>query len=182
MQGEETARLLRRAAEGDQDAWSALVDEFSSLVWSVIRGFRLDPDTSADVSQTVWLRLAEKCSSIREPERLAGWLSRTAWNESLLTSKRTRRTVPSDRIGDDQDRSLAGPEERILNDETLNEVRHSFNRLGEQCRTLLRLLCQDPPLGYSQVAELLDRPIGSIGSTRGRCLEKLRAILGEEIV
>lgn len=180
MQGEETAKLLQRAAEGDQDAWSALVEEFSSLVWSVIRGFRLDPDTSADVAQTVWLRLAEKCSSIREPERLAGWLSRTAWNESLLISKRSRRTVPSDWLGDDQDRSMAGPEERVLNDETLDEVRRSFRQLGEACQQLLRLLCQDPPLGYSEVAELLERPIGSIGSTRGRCLDKLRAILGEE--
>jgi RNA polymerase sigma factor (sigma-70 family) len=179
MQGEETANLLRRAAEGDQDAWAALVDEFSSLVWSVIRGFRLDPDTSADVAQTVWLRLAEKCTNIREPERLAGWLSRTAWNEALLMSKRSKRTVPSDRLGDDQDRSLQGPEEQVLDFEIRHEVRMSFQQLGDSCRRLLELLCQDPPLAYAEMAVVLDMPIGSIGSTRGRCLDKLRVILGE---
>jgi hypothetical protein len=33
----------------------------------------------------------------------------------------------------------------------------------------------DPPISYREISRLLDIPIGSIGPTRARCLERLRA-------
>jgi hypothetical protein len=45
---------------------------------------------------------------------------------------------------------------------------------GPQCRRLLALLVSDPPLPYVRIAEVLDVPVGSLGPTRARCLEKLR--------
>jgi len=35
-------------------------------------------------------------------------------------------------------------------------------------------LMADPPFSYEQITELLDIRPGSIGPTRGRCLDKLR--------
>lgn len=46
--------LLDRAASGDQAAWDTLVGSHERLVWSVIRGFRMDDATTSDVFQTVW--------------------------------------------------------------------------------------------------------------------------------
>jgi HAD superfamily hydrolase (TIGR01509 family) len=48
----------------------------------IARGYRLGALTD-DVVQTVWLRLAENCGRIREPERLAAWLATTTRNEAL---------------------------------------------------------------------------------------------------
>jgi len=45
------------------------------------------------------------------------------------------------------------------------------------CQTLLRLLTADPPLSYDDISALLDMPKGSIGPTRMRCLDKLRAVM-----
>jgi DNA-directed RNA polymerase specialized sigma24 family protein len=36
----------------------------------------------------------------------------------------------------------------------------------------------DPAPSYDEVAAALDMPVGSIGPTRGRCLEQLRHLLG----
>ena len=44
---------------------------------------------------------------------------------------------------------------------------------------LLGLLMGDDDLPYKEIAEQLNMPIGSIGPTRGRCLEQLRQILEE---
>ena len=41
----------------------------------------------------------------------------------------------------------------------------------------MRLLCAVPPLDYQTIAEMLGRPIGSIGPTRARCLERLKRLL-----
>ena len=49
-------------------------------------------------------------------------------------------------------------------------------RLGLS-QQLMRLLCAVPPLDYQTIAEMLGRPIGSIGPTRARCLERLKKLL-----
>jgi RNA polymerase sigma factor (sigma-70 family) len=174
VQPEEAGEFLRKASRGDQAAWIRLVDEFSPLVGSITRGFRLDAHTQADVAQTVWLRLAEKSSTIRDPERVAGWIARTAWNESLLVSRRSRRTSPAEWVDDTVDPVALSPEEWAVDGDTIERVLGAFGRLSEPCQQLLRLLCQVPPLDYAQIAEIMGRPIGSIGPTRARCLDRLR--------
>ena len=92
MSGE--ASLLARVNEGDEAAWRELVDRYAGLVWSVARSFRLSSATTDDVVQTVWLRLAEYSSRIREPERLAAWLATATRNEALRVIRGQQRTVP----------------------------------------------------------------------------------------
>jgi DNA-directed RNA polymerase specialized sigma24 family protein len=58
-------------------------------------------------------------------------------------------------------------------------IRLATQRLAPHCRRLLGLLMGDDDLPYKEIAEQLSMPIGSIGPTRGRCLEHLRQILAE---
>jgi DNA-directed RNA polymerase specialized sigma24 family protein len=51
----------------------------------------------------------------------------------------------------------------------------AFATLGGRCQALLRMLAADPPVGYDEIGAALEMPIGSIGPTRGRCLDRLRA-------
>jgi hypothetical protein len=39
---------------------------------------------------------------------------------------------------------------------------------------LISMPIQDPPVPYAQISAKLGIPVGSIGPSRGRCLEKLR--------
>jgi len=169
--------LLAAAGTGDQQAWDALVDRFGRLVWSVVRGFRLDAASAADVSQTVWLRLVENLDRIREPERLASWLATTARNESIRSKRKQSRAVPTDFEYDIADSTVAPLDERLIRDEQIADVASAFNELSPACQQLLRLLTTDPPLDYETIAEMIERPIGSIGPTRSRCLERLRRVL-----
>ncbi|MEJ7726060.1 MAG: sigma-70 family RNA polymerase sigma factor, partial [Actinomycetes bacterium] len=70
--------LVDRALNGDEAAWNEIVDRYAGLVWSVVRGFRLDHAAASDVTQTVWLRLVPGMDTRRDPTRLAGWLATTA--------------------------------------------------------------------------------------------------------
>jgi RNA polymerase sigma factor (sigma-70 family) len=171
------AELLVAAGQGSQDAWNALVDRYGRLVWSVIRGFRFDSATAADVSQTVWLRLVEHCDRIREPDRLASWLATTARNESIRTSQRLARAVPTEFAVEVADDLAPRVDERLLEDEQLREVLASFTEMSDKCQALLRLLCADPVLEYEEISGILGMAIGSIGPTRARCLDRLRRML-----
>jgi RNA polymerase sigma factor (sigma-70 family) len=172
--------LLARATEGDQEAWDALVDRFSQMVWSIARGFRLDDATAKDVTQTVWLRLVENLDRITDPERLPGWLATTCRREALRVKGVRERMIPTEFEYDiaDETPSL---EAMLVEDEQAREVLVAFEGLSEDCRQLLRLLCADPPLSYEEIAEIVGRPIGSLGPTRSRCLDRLRAVMSARI-
>lgn len=179
---EDVAGLVEAARQGDAAAWRALVDGHTGLVWSIVRGFRFDDDTARDVYQTVWLRLAEHLDRIREPGRLAGWLGQTTRNECVGVIRQRSRIVLSDepelmRPGAEPE-ELAGwtePGARLERDETRAAVAAAFDRLGERCQELLRLLVCDPPVSYELISEALGIPVGSIGPTRARCLQTLRS-------
>jgi RNA polymerase sigma factor (sigma-70 family) len=168
--------LLRRVIEGDQRAWDELVGRFGGLVWSIARGYRLGASTD-DVVQTVWLRLAEHCDRIREPDRLAAWLASTTRNEALRVATRERRSVSVANLPDRSDASRTTTEEAVTDGDTLGHVLRGFALLPDKDRELLQLLCTVPPLDYATIAEILDRPIGSIGPSRERALAKLRKLL-----
>lgn len=177
MDDVEPAVLLDRAANGERAAWDELVERYAALVWSVARSFRFDDATTADVCQTVWLRLAEHCGRIREPDRLASWLATTTRHECYRVSRRRRREVPDDVLPDGPAPTSPAIDESLLDAEDHGEVLAAFQQLPESCQQLLRLLCADPPLDYATISAIIDRPIGSIGPTRARCLDKLRALL-----
>ncbi|HEX2403520.1 MAG TPA: sigma-70 family RNA polymerase sigma factor [Acidimicrobiia bacterium] len=172
--------LLALSASGDQAAWNELVERFSQMVWSIARGFRLDDATAKDVSQTVWLRLVENLHRIEDPERLPGWLATTCRREALRLKGMRERVVPTDFQYDIPDESPS-LESMLVEDEEAREVVAAFTTLSEDCQQLLRLLTTEPPLSYEEISALVGRPIGSLGPTRSRCLERLKGALSSRI-
>lgn len=171
------ADLVMRAGARDQQAWRQLVSRFGSLVWAVARSHRLDHADAADVSQTTWLRLAENLGTLRDPARLPGWLATTARRESLRVLAGRRREAPAELPDDiDHDRSST-PEAFVLTADRDARLWRAFEQLSDRCQQILRLLAASPELSYADVGQALDIPVGSIGPTRGRCLQALRRML-----
>ena len=169
--------LLARVVAGDHGAWDVVVHQFAGLVWSVARSYRLGGAATDDVVQTVWLRFAEHCGRIRQPDRLASWLATTTRNESLRIIRGNTRLTPTAAMADAAEPTASTIEDLVTDDETLRHVLAAFAKLPEEDQQLLRLLCTVPPLDYQTIADMLGRPIGSIGPTRARCLDRLRRLL-----
>ena len=168
--------LLTRAVAGNQGAWNDLVDRFGQMVWSVARSFRLDEATAKDVAQTVWMKLIENAARIEDPEKLPGWLATTARREAIRVSKLRDRMVPTEFEYDVEDESPS-LETMMVEAEEHSSVLHAFRKLSEGCQQLLRLLTVEPALSYEEIAETTGRPIGSLGPTRARCIERLKTAL-----
>jgi len=167
---------LTLAINGERAAWDALIDRFGQMVWSVARGFRLDDATAKDVSQTVWLKLIENIEGIKDPERLPGWLATTCRREALRVLKTRERVLPSDFEYDVED-PAPSLDEVLIDDEESRSLVQAFHTLDEACRQLLRLMTIEPALSYEEISEATGRPIGSLGPTRARCLEKLKTAI-----
>lgn len=168
---------LNAALDGDDDAWAEIVEEYTDLLWWIARSYRLDEATAADVVQTVWFRLMKHGRSITNPERLVGWLSTTARRESLDRVKANSRMIVSDSLEDQPDLLSPLAEDHVVEDELTAIALAAYRELGDNCRRLLALLCEEEPRSYAEIAALLGTTPGYIGPTRQRCLNKLRAIM-----
>jgi RNA polymerase sigma factor (sigma-70 family) len=175
----EVAAMVRRATDGDRAAWETIVEDFSGLLWSVCRCYGLDHADAAEVVQTTWLRLLENLGRLREPEHLGGWLATTARREALRLHRLQGRELATDDDADfDRDRSvvLVDPSDVVVDSDRDRRLWRAFAELPQRCRRLLRMLVVSRP-PYAEVAAVLDMPIGSIGPTRARCLDRLRRLL-----
>jgi RNA polymerase sigma factor (sigma-70 family) len=176
----EVAQLVASAANGEREAWDRLVETFSGLVWSVVRGHGVYGAEASDVFQTVWLRFVEHVGRLNHPGRPGAWLATTARHECYRISRRASRVLPSAEVPEvpsvDGADTLLDELERTGRREA---VLAAVEKLPSRCQELLRVLGADPPLSYDEVAEILDMPKGSIGPTRGRCLDRLRRILAD---
>lgn len=175
MNGPALGTLVARALDGDDGAWSAIVDRFSGLVWSTARAHRLSAADAADVVQLTWLRLVEHLDRINDPERLGAWLATTARRESLRVIRQSGRQLP---VGDAEWFEEAAPFEidaGVLAAERDSLLWRAFSLLSERCQALLRLLVSAGEPSYDEVSAALGMPIGAIGPTRMRCLSALRA-------
>jgi RNA polymerase sigma factor (sigma-70 family) len=171
------AELLAGAARGDQTAWDGLVERYMPLVYSIIRRYRLSDQDGADVSQTLWLRLVEHLSEIREPCALPGWIATTTKHEALRVLTAHRRTAPVDPLVAFESERTEGPEpdEDLLRAERHQALREGLADLAPRDREFILLLVADPPIPYREISRRLGMPVGSIGPTRARCLGRLRA-------
>ncbi len=175
MSDESDTQLVERCAHGDADAWVQLVDRHSRLVYSVPRRYGFAPSDCDDVHQAVFAALVSSVAKLRNPQGLAKWLITSAHRESWRIGRARSRVLNTD----SDFVSVSDPAESLVDEvEERQLVRNALDELGGRCKGLLeRLFGGSDGSDYGRVASDLGVPIGSIGPTRSRCLDKLGVIL-----
>ena len=171
------AACMIAAQAGDRSAFDVLVAELSPLVWHVARSNGLDRTSAEDVVQTVWLALLRHLDRLSEPRALAGWLITTTRREAQRVQHRGATQVElSSEVAEQLPTADPSPEHEVLRGERDRQLWSAFHKLTQRCQELLRLTVLAGRAEYRAVAEALHMPHGSIGPTRGRCLNNLRAL------
>ena len=172
----EVGTLVLASAKGDEAAWNALVRRYAPLVLAVIRNYQMAAADVQDVSQTVWLRLVEHLSDLRAPEALPGWLVTTTQRECSRYQRREQKTLPVDPHSDGimNQGTTVDPDLDILRAELRQALRDGLEELPARDQQLLRLRAADPPMSYQEISKLTGMPVGSIGPSLRRSLDRLR--------
>jgi len=169
--------LLIRATTGDKQAWEALVERYSPLIWSICRRHRLGDADAEDVGQSVWLQLVNHLDTLRDPAALPGWLATTTRRECCRVLRAARgpqaavQLLDADLLADERTRTA---EQEVLAAERRAALYEAFTHLPSSCQQLIGILIEDPPVPYAEISARLGIPVSSIGPTRRRCLDKLR--------
>lgn len=176
------AQLIQACLRGDERAWEALLERYERLIYSIPRRYGMSEHEAAEVFQNVCITLLEQLERLRHYEKLGAWLVTTTRRECWRQWRQSKASDPATQ--DDPftppTAPEASPEEVVAEYEEHMRVRRALERLAEGCRKLLWHLYYDPAQpSYADIARRLNLPLGSIGPTRARCLEKLRLVLEE---
>ena len=173
-------RLIGRCLKGDQEAWSALIDKYKNLIYSIPIKLGMYQD-AGDIFQSVCVDLLAELPRLREHRALPKWLMQTCYHKCLHYQRAADRLVELAPEGTDSNAASPAssaddlPEHVLMQLEQEQILRDAISELPEKCERMVRLLFfENPPRPYENIAEELGMATGSIGAIRGRCLAYLR--------
>lgn len=175
-------RLVRECLGGNEEAWSALVDKYKNLIYSIPVKYSFPVDDAADVFQSVCLELLSELPKLREPKALPKWIMQVTAHKCFHRKKQQQRFASRD-DGENKvpEASVPAEIEAILREATEEQAVHeAILGLPERCRELVHMLFfEEPSRPYAEIARSLGIATGSIGFIRQRCLERMRKRLTE---
>jgi len=174
-------RLVRECLNGSEAAWSALIDKYKNLIFSIPIKYGFSPDDATDVFQAVCLELLSELAKLRKPKALPKWIMQVTAHKCFHHKRQLQRTEARDADDESVEPSTPARAEGILRQaEEEQALRQAMSDLPPRCRELIRMLFfEEPARPYQQLAAELGLSTGSIGFIRQRCLERLRKRLNE---
>lgn len=171
-------RLVARCLKGEQEAWSALIDKYKNLIYSIPMRLGMYDD-AADIFQAVCLDLLSDLPRLRKPRALPKWLMQTCYHKCLQYRRRNEKHVPlEDEAGEGLPSEVGAtpvPEDMVAQLEKEQVVRDVLAQLPPRCERMIRMLFfETPARPYEKIAAELGLATGSIGFIRGRCLARMR--------
>jgi len=174
-------RLVRACLDGDEQAWSTLIDKYKHLIYSIPIKYGASPEDAADIFQAVCLEVFSQLSQLRKPAAFRGWLETITSHQAFHWKRRHRKQADREQGAGEEDEFEAALEissDAIDEAEREQMLRDATRRLSPRCQEMIRMLFySDPPLPYREVAARLGVATGSIGFIRGRCLQRLQKYL-----
>jgi RNA polymerase sigma factor (sigma-70 family) len=177
--------LLQGCRRGDPRAWDLLLDRYERLVYSIPLNYGLTVSDAADLAQLTFTIFLQNLEDLDDDSNLSAWLATVVRRQTWRFLKRSKR----ERVGAESDlgeKLYMIPDERKGREfnrvELLEWLEQGLQALDERCRALLLYLyfSPDEPT-YADVAQRFDMALGTVGPTRARCLERLKARLEEAL-
>jgi RNA polymerase sigma-70 factor (ECF subfamily) len=174
--------LLRRMREGDEQAFVALYRRLQGPIYRFALQMTGGANVAEDVAQEVFLALIRtNCGYDVSRGALSAYLFGIARKLVLRHLERSRTAAEENLEGElAKRRSLAAgpdPVADLLHNETMDGLRRAVVSLPKRYREVV-VLCDLEELDYTQAAQLLGCPIGTVRSrlhrARGLLLEKLQ--------
>jgi RNA polymerase sigma factor (sigma-70 family) len=170
-------RLVGECCKGNQAAWSALIEKYKNLIFSIPIKFGLPREDASDIFQAVCVDLLSDLSRLRDPQALPKWLMQISYHKCLHWKKHQLNLLhdPEDFEQVSETNRDQLPEETLYQVQREQSLREAIVGLSPRCSRMIKMLFfESPARPYEEVAKELGLATGSIGFIRGRCLKLLR--------
>ena len=175
--------LLRRAQQGDPEAFGQLMEPMEQLVWRVCWHYTGDREASSDCAQDAMIRIWRGLESYRGDCAFESWVYRIAANCCMdwLRKKKRDRSVsmePMREQGFDPADTSPGTEDQVIAKDERRRLREAIALLPEDQREAL-VLTRLERVSYEEAARMLDTTEGTVKSRVNRARKKLCQFLSQ---
>jgi len=172
-------RLIRACLSGNEQAWSALIQKYKNLIYSIPIKYGASPEDAADIFQAVCLEMFSELPKLRKKAAFRSWLITVTAHQAFHWKRKVRRRAEEELTPQVEETVGVDPPPAFIEEvEREQMLREALAQLPARCQTMIRLLFyQETQLSYREVAKRLGLATGSIGFVRGRCLVRLQRTL-----
>jgi len=175
--------LISRTLEGDDDAYTRIVERYQRRVFRLARSIVRDDMEADTITQDVFVKAYTRLDRFEGRSGLETWLIRIAINRSRDSLRRRRRwtslfapAADGDSIEIDPPDDRPDPERLLSSSELGRALERAMDDLSPQQRTILALRhFDDMPL--EEIATTLGLRSGTVRAHLFRAVHKLRAQL-----
>ena len=176
--------LLRRAQNGDPEAFGRLMEPLEQLVWRVCWHYTGNRETAEDCGQEAMIRIWRNLANYRGECALESWVYRIAANCCMdwLRKKKRDRSVsvePLREQGFDPADTSPGTAEQVVAKDERQRLREAISLLPDEQREAL-ILTQLEKVPYEEAARALGVSEGTVKSRVNRAKTRLKELLSEE--
>lgn len=159
--------IMQKTADGDREAFNALMKKYKQMVYSVCYGFVKNSSDAEDISQDVFLSVYKNSTHFKYKSKVSTWIYRIAVNRSLNYTRKKKLI------------SLFGvkPEEKIISpagrnteadfnlekSEKAEIIRKALNRLPKNQRIAFTLSTVEG-ISYKIIAEIMKCSVSAVES------------------
>jgi RNA polymerase sigma-70 factor (ECF subfamily) len=165
--------LVERAREGDDDAFTALVDLDGDRCYAIAYRILRDVDRAKDAVQQAFLLAWRELPRLRDAERFEIWLYRLLVNACYEEYRRNRRWAMRMRVLPIE--GPAGPDPMVSVDER-DALDRAFQKLTPEHRAVF-VMHHHAGLPLATIAEVVGVPLGTVKSRLHHAVQNLRGVL-----
>lgn len=169
--------LIRRAKNGDTQAFDRLVMDYQKRLYFVIIRIVLNHEDADDVVQDTFIKAYRNLDSYNENHRFYTWLYRIAVNTALnIVKRRKYREESLEKRQEDyryEPSNNSSLEDDYIRKETNEQVRTAISILEPGMRAVFILRIYEE-MSYKEIAETMDISIGTVMSRLNRARNTLK--------
>src|SRR6476469_7245476 len=166
-------RLVERAKDGDDVAFTELVDLDGDRCYAIAYRILRDAERAQDAVQQAFLIAWRELPRLRDPDRFGPWLHRLLVNACFEELRRHRRW--SSRIRVLPVDGPSGPDPMVSVDDR-DALDRAFGRLTPQHRAVF-VLHHHAGLPLAEIADIVGAPVGTVKSRLHHAINALRAAI-----
>jgi RNA polymerase sigma-70 factor (ECF subfamily) len=155
VDNETDLELLERYRKGDREAFSDLVVRYQRPIYNAAFWVLRRAEDANDVTQTVFLRVAERLDEYDPKYKFFSWIYRIAVNESLNLLRRNGHEEALDDEIEVADGDGANPEWQADKAETSKRIQNALMSMNTNDRTVL-MLRHFSECSYQEIGQILE--------------------------
>jgi len=186
----EEQKLIEGLKRSDSNAYSELYREYAEKIGGIARSY-LGVDDVEDVVQEVFIKIYKNIKKFRGDSSLSTWVYRITVNvcKDMLGKKQRRREILTN-FGEQEDEDTRNnirepvddsmPSDELMKTLSAEEISKAIDSLSKEDKLLINLR-EIEGMSYEQIAEIMDKPVGTIKSRLHYARERLKNILENKL-